>query len=83
MSNEPDPGKMTVACPHCGVQTPLTSTRCQSCGSPLDSIDPGWSADAGNTSSGGWSQALSGVGCTVFVVIGAIIAFVFGCLILA
>ena len=70
---------MTVACPGCGQQTPLTSTECQSCGSPLDSVDPQWAAEAASGDRGGWTKALTGIGCGVLLLVAAVGAFFIGC----
>ena len=72
-----DSGEMTIVCSHCGAETPLNSTSCTSCGNPLDSVDPQWAATS--SGSGGWTKALTGVGCAILVVIAAVLAFFVGC----
>ena len=88
MSDEPnaerigDGAEMTIACSHCGGQTPLSSTVCTSCGNPLDSVDPQWAVAATSSGSGGWTKALTGIGCAILVVIAVVSAFFVGCAIL-
>ena len=75
-------GEMTIVCSHCGAQTPLSSTACTACGSPLDSVDPQWTLAANESTSGGWTRALTGVGCAVLVLVAAVGAFFVGCAVL-
>ena len=72
-------GEMTIVCSHCGAQTPLSSAVCISCGNPLDSVDPQWAVAATSSGSGGWTKALTGVGCAILVVLAAVAAFFVGC----
>ena len=87
MAEDPQAGKtghgeMTIVCSHCGAETPLSSTACISCGNPLDSVDPQWTLASTGSESGGWTRALTGVGCAVLVLVAAVGAFFVGCAVL-
>ena len=79
---EPSPGEMTIVCSHCGSETPLSSTSCISCEAPLDTVDPQWTLADNDSTSGGWSRALAGVGCAILVLVAAVGAFFVGCAVL-
>ena len=79
---ETSPSEMTIVCSHCGAETPLSSTSCISCETPLDTVDPQWTLADNDSTSGGWSRALAGVGCAILVLVAAVGAFFVGCAIL-
>ena len=79
---ETSPGEMTIVCSHCGSETPLSSTSCISCETPLDTVDPQWTLAANESTGGGWTRALTGVGCAVLVLVAAVGAFFVGCAVL-
>lgn len=81
-AGETGDGEMMIVCSHCGAQTPLSSTACTACGSPLDSVDPQWTLASTGSESGGWTRALTGVGCAVLVLVAAVGAFFVGCAVL-
>ena len=75
---ETSPGEMTIVCSHCGSETPLSSTSCISCEAPLDTVDPQWTLADNDSTSGGWSRALAGVGWAILVLVAAVAAFFVG-----
>ena len=79
---ETSPSEMTIVCSHCGAETPLSSTSCISCETPLETVDPQWTLADNDSTSGGWSRALAGVGCAILVLVAAVAAFFVGCAIL-